>query len=470
MWQKPREVSLTTDGARCIRRRWAGPPRGGRSSLERGGSVTARTRPPSGSGDPPVSYGHAESVARAAQAAETDRLARVRDDPAVRSVLAERDIAGLFRAVNAAGVSQRRIAELVGMAQSEVSDILDGRRVLSYEVLVRIADGLGVPRGMMGLSFGAYAGHKPPDAEPPEDLDMLRRSFLAAASAAVFGEAILGTEATIAAPGPAPLPSRVGSADVEQIRTLTAVIRDRGRLTGGQGRVSAAVARESARLTAVPATDPVKRDLLAALSDQQVEAGWCCFDDGMNRHADALYRDALSLAKEAGDGYGVANTLRHAGFLPEETGAPNDAIKLYQVAGVRIHRHPNRDHLLPWLEAQTATALVHLGRPEMALEKMARVRDAYAPSDPFEAADLDLTASLVALGADDLDGAEPLARSAVEGFGESRRGKAFALAALASSHRHERDAEDLRTAATRAAVASGSRRVTARGARKLALV
>ncbi len=107
----------------------------------------------------------------------------------------------------------------------------------------------------------------------------------------------------------------------------------------------------------------------------------------------------------------------------------------------------------------------------MARETMERVRDTHpAPSDPFEAADFDLTASLVALGSGDLEEAEPLARRAVEGFGESRRGKAFALAALASAHRHERDAGELRTAATRAAVASGSRRTTARSAGKLALV
>jgi transcriptional regulator with XRE-family HTH domain len=51
------------------------------------------------------------------------------------------------------GISQRRIAALTTQSQSEISEILAGRRVVSYDVLVRIADGLRVPRGWMGLAY-----------------------------------------------------------------------------------------------------------------------------------------------------------------------------------------------------------------------------------------------------------------------------------------------------------------------------
>ena len=71
-----------------------------------------------------------------------------------------------------------------------MSETLSGRQVQSYEVLVRIAEGLGVSRGAMGL---AYAG----DDEGPmlfDDVteDMRRRAVLAAATTAVFGALILG--------------------------------------------------------------------------------------------------------------------------------------------------------------------------------------------------------------------------------------------------------------------------------------
>ncbi|MGH3695115.1 MAG: hypothetical protein ACRDRX_14195 [Pseudonocardiaceae bacterium] len=39
-----------------------------------------------------------------------------------------------------------------------MSEILSGRRVIAYEVLERIAEGLGVPRELMGLSWWGSDG------------------------------------------------------------------------------------------------------------------------------------------------------------------------------------------------------------------------------------------------------------------------------------------------------------------------
>ena len=73
--------------------------------------------------------------------------------PDMRMCLALHDIAGVYRLLQRVGVSQRAIAALTGQAQSEISEILAGRQVVSYDLLVRIAEGLGVPRGRMGLAF-----------------------------------------------------------------------------------------------------------------------------------------------------------------------------------------------------------------------------------------------------------------------------------------------------------------------------
>jgi transcriptional regulator with XRE-family HTH domain len=75
------------------------------------------------------------------------------DRPDIRQALVERDIGTVFRILNAHGMSQRQIAAMTGQSQSEVSEILSGRRVVAYDVLARIADGLGVPRGYMGLAY-----------------------------------------------------------------------------------------------------------------------------------------------------------------------------------------------------------------------------------------------------------------------------------------------------------------------------
>jgi transcriptional regulator with XRE-family HTH domain len=59
----------------------------------------------------------------------------------------------VFKILQRYGISQRRIAASTGQSQSEISEILKGRRVVSYDVLVRIALGLGVPRGHLGLAY-----------------------------------------------------------------------------------------------------------------------------------------------------------------------------------------------------------------------------------------------------------------------------------------------------------------------------
>jgi predicted XRE-type DNA-binding protein len=70
----------------------------------------------------------------------------------MRAALLARDIGTVYRLIlEATGMSQYRLADLVGQAQSEVSEILKGRRVKDVMVLERIADRLGIPRELMSL-------------------------------------------------------------------------------------------------------------------------------------------------------------------------------------------------------------------------------------------------------------------------------------------------------------------------------
>jgi transcriptional regulator with XRE-family HTH domain len=70
----------------------------------------------------------------------------------MRTAMAGHDIAGMYRILQRYGVSQRQIAAATEQSQSEISEILGGRRVVTYELLLRIAEGLGVPRAFMGLA------------------------------------------------------------------------------------------------------------------------------------------------------------------------------------------------------------------------------------------------------------------------------------------------------------------------------
>src|SRR5262249_61585663 len=87
--------------------------------------------------------------------------------PEMRAALAKRDIPMVYRLLQKLGFSQQQIAAMTGQTQPEVSTIIHGRRVTAYHVLSRIADGLGVPRGYMGLSYAVEPGRGRPASTAP---------------------------------------------------------------------------------------------------------------------------------------------------------------------------------------------------------------------------------------------------------------------------------------------------------------
>jgi hypothetical protein len=71
----------------------------------------------------------------------------------VRRALAVHDFSTLFKIMRRYGIPQRRIAVVLECSQSEISEILAGRMVRQYPVLVRYSEGLGVPRSWLGLAY-----------------------------------------------------------------------------------------------------------------------------------------------------------------------------------------------------------------------------------------------------------------------------------------------------------------------------
>ncbi|MDQ3152451.1 MAG: helix-turn-helix transcriptional regulator [Actinomycetota bacterium] len=143
-----------------------------------------------------MSYGYADEIAAIVAGTPAaggekpippiDPALYYRDD--VRAVLAVRDIGALFRVLEDVGLTQQEIARLTGKAQSEVAEILAGRKIDDYDVLVRIAEGLGIPRKLMGLSYGAYR-QEVTVADPLEGMstEMLCKHMLALGEIAAFG-------------------------------------------------------------------------------------------------------------------------------------------------------------------------------------------------------------------------------------------------------------------------------------------
>lgn len=180
--------------------------------------------------------------------------------PEARRALAARDIATVYRLLKDAGVSQRWIAELTGQSQSQVHDIVHGRIVKQYDVVVRIADGLGVDRAWLGVSHGPEGAYAEPvtRAEPSEGVtaEMKRRAFLAAVSTAVWGSPVLGSAMDLPTPHGAPghLPGTLGMTDVAAVEDMTGHFRALARQYGGHAAIVSEAAKRSARLATVSAT------------------------------------------------------------------------------------------------------------------------------------------------------------------------------------------------------------------------
>lgn len=264
---------------------------------------------------------------------------------AARRALVERGITTVYRLLNEAGVTQRQLADMTGQSQSEVSEITNGRQVMSYEVLVRICEGLEVPRGWMSLGYTGdadeladYAGSN--SAEELGD-DVIRRRLLGLGSLAVFGQTILGESGQLPRPGnvPTPLPQRVGFGDVNQFITGTGHLRALERQYGGAGvyKAIATYARRGEHLLPLASSDGAHKKLAAAIADSHVLAGWASFDAGHPDKGRYHFDRALTFCEAAKDTTVTAAVLYTIARMEIDSGAPNEGLKHLQIARVGVH-------------------------------------------------------------------------------------------------------------------------------------
>ncbi|HEX2297204.1 MAG TPA: hypothetical protein VHH34_01575 [Pseudonocardiaceae bacterium] len=373
--------------------------------------------------------------------------------PDIREALAEHDFATVYRELIRAGTSQRVIAVLTGQAQSGVSEVLHAhRRVVAYELVERIAVGLGIPRGLVGLGWSAqadpaaYAG--PVTIATPEGvLRMLRRHLLALAGLSVFGAAVPGLgelqQDLPLPPMPGEVPGRIGMPDVELIRDWTTQVRTLARVHGGEGRASATLAAWADRWLDADANDQVRAELLGTLSETHVIAAWCCHDEGAVARSHWHFARAVELATDADDAYRAAYALRHAAMMMIERDQPNDGLKAVQLATVRLGTTAPDDQrvqeLQHWCHAVRALALSRLddGRKatrDQAQSALAQARDAWAPARNHARADMDLVTSLTWLHLGETARAEAAAAKSVMAFGADRREGVVADLTLARLH------------------------------------
>ncbi|MGH4010544.1 MAG: hypothetical protein ACRDTH_20700 [Pseudonocardiaceae bacterium] len=330
-----------------------------------------------------------------------------------------------------------------------MSEIIKGRVVKDYRLLERIAEGLGIPREYMGLSYGDSAAYaeEVTVTDPPEgdDDEMRRRAVIRSAPVALWGYFLFGKVPELPAPDwlVGRLPSRLGMIHVEAATNLLTKLRGLARAWGGQAEVLGAVAVQSKRLLTVPGEDITRARLGSVLAELHTEAGWSYFDAGDDDAAQYYYCQALDIARQFGDRYQIAHTLRHAGMLPLERGRFDDSLKLFQLgqfAFMPFDRSSSKDDpriapMTACLDSLQARALARMDHPNQAKSKLAAARDKWQAPDAFAHADANYRDADISLCLDQLEGAEQFAALSVRTWGDrDRRPAASARILLATIH------------------------------------
>ncbi|WP_132877134.1 helix-turn-helix domain-containing protein [Tamaricihabitans halophyticus] len=379
----------------------------------------------------------------------------------MRAALANREVSAVYRQLRKVGISQRQIAAMTGQSQSEVSEILKGRQVMAYDVLARIAEGLGVPRGYMGLAYdpatavqvaGADNG-----AQAEEDETAKRRRFLSHAASVTMGATVFDedTGAWAAGPSQTPAPGRIGMTDVRQVEAATRALRALDYQYGGGFCRDAVVAQLSwgQQMVHSSGSETVKSRLYVALADLHNLAGWTSFDVGLNDSARGHFAKALELAKQGNSDQLVANVLYRMGRVYLHQEEANDALKLFQL-GQLAAQESGSELAVAVLCANEAWAYALLGKGEQSMKLLGRTRDEFARADLASAeawvrffTDTDVYAMIgtvhTVLAQSDPSHTKyaiPALSRAIDSYGDDMsRSKSFNLSALATNHLLEGD-------------------------------
>jgi transcriptional regulator with XRE-family HTH domain len=409
------------------------------------------------------------------------------NEPEMKRVLADRDISSVYRLLRRIGISQRHIAALTGQSQSEVSEILKGRQVMAYDVLARIADGLGIPRGYMGLAYDpatatSLAG--PSDqVKAEEDEFVKRRKLLAHGAAVMFGTTVLGADRGQWLPSPVqtPAPSRIGMTDVKQVEAATRAMRALDYQFGGGACRDAVIAQLSwaQRLLGASSTDEVRKRLFRALGDLQNLAGWTTFDVGLHDSSRNHFATALEFAKQADDPSLMSNIMYRIGRVYLHHGEANDALKWFQLGQIAA-QDSGSELAVAVLCGNEAWAYAIMGEDVQAKKLLGRSRDELARADPNDIPDwarfyndTDMYAMIGCVHNELAKFDSRHATVAIPAFGQALdqydhlmgRSQAFSLIMLATSHLRQGDVDrgiQVGRQALMAASAVKSKRVTDR--------
>jgi transcriptional regulator with XRE-family HTH domain len=303
--------------------------------------------------------------------------------------LAVRDVGALFWWLHRRGWSQTQIGAMTGQSQPEVSAIMHGRQVQAYSVVVRVADGLGIPRGYFGMSdcVGCAAGGTPLRGQGEDEGDdpVLRREFLTAAAVVAAGGKVADLDRWLPGrmPSAAGVPTRVGATEVAQVRAVTAELRDMGERYGPGAALDAvsAYAGWARGMLRSRTSDAVGRDLRIALGELHALIGWSHHGAGSTTGLRQHYLQVMDLARDADEPEQTADALGDLADAAIWRRHPHDGLRL---ARTGLAAAPGRvsPATTAWLHVCEANAWARLGDEHGVREALGRAADDLSRADP----------------------------------------------------------------------------------------
>jgi transcriptional regulator with XRE-family HTH domain len=333
------------------------------------------------------------------------------ENPEMRAALKRHDLAWVFRKLRGNGFSQRRIGALTRQAQSEVSAIMTGREVMAYDLLLRIADGLGIPRGYMGLGNYDLGERTPIEDALTVGITTCDEAEEIRAALSHAAETMMGTALPDAgqwwqplAESRTPAPGRIGEDDVRCVEHLTRVLRAIDYQHGGGACRDAVIgqAHYAQSMLGSARTEAVRRRIRLAVADLHNLAGWTSFDVGLYSSARWHFARAIEHARATRDHSLAANVLYRLGRVHLHRRFPEQALRFFQLG--QLAAQDADDPLTgAMLHANVAWTQAVMGNEAKARSALGRARDEFSRGEDalpawvsfFGASDLAALAGMV---------------------------------------------------------------------------
>ncbi|MFI7077139.1 helix-turn-helix domain-containing protein [Micromonospora sp. NPDC049903] len=311
------------------------------------------------------------------------------DEPAMRSALGRRDVGQIFMLLNRRhGMTQRRIAELAGFAASEVYEITRGRQVMAYDVLVRIAEGLGIPRKLMGLGYGTESTQEcRPEPLPLGEAEQRKQFIAALAGFAVGGSPDVEVWLPQAGERPASVPEIVNPEAIATVREISQRHRELDAAYGGGSCRDSArgyLAWASCLARSRCRTPELSADLHAELANLHNLVGWMSHDLGEHTEARRHLAQGLVYAQKAGSATLMADAYYRLGRVSIHQSNPAEALHLFQLGQI-VATNANCLISVAILHANIAWAHARMGNASGMRDSLARAHDEIGRADTTQA-------------------------------------------------------------------------------------